>query len=96
MVCPPPRLCMDNGVMVAWTGMQRLRLGLAERPLRADGDVNLFVEVRPKWPIGPRDARSTTQQQQLAKRKQPSQRQQPGPKLPRAASVRHPAPHADR
>jgi tRNA A37 threonylcarbamoyltransferase TsaD len=77
MVCPPLRLCMDNGVMVAWTGMQRLRLGLAEKPLRADGDVSLFVEVRPKWPIGPRDPRSTTQQQQLSKRKQPQNRDRP-------------------
>jgi len=25
--------------------------------------------VRPRWPIGERDARSTTQQQQLSKRK---------------------------
>ena len=28
MVCPAVRLCMDNGIMVAWTGMQRLLLGL--------------------------------------------------------------------
>ncbi|KAL1529537.1 hypothetical protein AB1Y20_000482 [Prymnesium parvum] len=76
MVCPPLRLCTDNGVMVAWTGMQRLRLGLGERPLRLDAEadvVALCVEVRPRWPIGPRDRRSTTQQQQLSKRKQASQ-----------------------
>ena len=75
MVCPPLRLCMDNGVMVAWTGMLRLRLGLAERALGADTDpeiVGMCVEVRPRWPIGPRDRRSTTQQQQLSKRKQPT------------------------
>ena len=23
MVCPPPRLCTDNGVMVAWAGVER-------------------------------------------------------------------------
>ncbi len=23
LVCPPPRLCTDNGVMVAWAGMER-------------------------------------------------------------------------
>ena len=74
MVCPPLRLCMDNGIMVAWTGMLRLRLGLAERPLGAETDASMLgmcVEVRPRWPIGPRDKRSTTQQQQLSKRKQP-------------------------
>ena len=81
MVCPPIRLCTDNGIMVGWTGMQRLRLGLAEAPLHANSDEemrSLFVEVRPKWPLGPRDSRSTTQQQQLSKRKQP--REPPNPK----------------
>jgi hypothetical protein len=37
MVCPPVRLCMDNGIMVGWTGIQRLRLGLADAPLGAHG-----------------------------------------------------------
>ena len=46
MVCPPVRLCTDNGIMVAWTGMQRLKLGLAERPLRREEDIELFVEVQ--------------------------------------------------
>jgi len=23
LVCPPPRLCTDNGVMVAWAGVER-------------------------------------------------------------------------
>jgi len=32
LVCPPPRLCTDNGVMVAWAGAERLALGLAEPP----------------------------------------------------------------
>ncbi|NXY83152.1 OSGP2 protein, partial [Alcedo cyanopectus] len=27
-LCPPPRLCTDNGVMVAWNGMERLQAGL--------------------------------------------------------------------
>jgi len=71
LVCPPIALCTDNGTMVAWTGMLRLWLGLAEPPLRECDDIELFVEVRPKWPIGPRDARSTTQAQQLARRKRP-------------------------
>ena len=32
MYCPPPRLCVDNGVMVAWSGVERLALGLWEEP----------------------------------------------------------------
>ena len=32
LVCPPPRLCTDNGVMVAWAGAERLALGLIEPP----------------------------------------------------------------
>ena len=37
------------------------------------GMEDMCVEVRPRWPIGPRDRRSTTQQAQLSKRKQPRQ-----------------------
>ncbi len=28
LVAPPPRLCTDNAVMVAWAGIERLRAGL--------------------------------------------------------------------
>ena len=28
LLCPPPRLCTDNGVMVAWTGIERSRSNL--------------------------------------------------------------------
>ncbi|NXU49608.1 OSGP2 protein, partial [Turnix velox] len=27
LMCPPPRLCTDNGVMIAWNGIERLRAG---------------------------------------------------------------------
>ncbi|KAJ2156851.1 Mitochondrial tRNAs modification protein [Coemansia sp. RSA 552] len=30
LVCPPPRLCTDNGVMIAWAGIERLRRGLVD------------------------------------------------------------------
>ena len=89
MLCPPVRLCMDNGIMVAWTGMQRLRLGLTDQPISASADeelVGLFVEVRPRWPLGPRDARSRTQQEQLSKRKTGPQSQQPHHKKPKQPS----------
>merc|ERR1719240_248293 len=57
MRCPPPRLCVDNGVMVAWAGIERLRLGLYEVPPSESG-VEHAVEIRPRWPLGERDARS--------------------------------------
>jgi len=58
MFCPPPRLCVDNGVMVAWSGVERLALDLWEAPPTDLEKVELFVEVRPRWPLGPRDPRS--------------------------------------
>ncbi|MCW3474606.1 tRNA (adenosine(37)-N6)-threonylcarbamoyltransferase complex transferase subunit TsaD [Limobrevibacterium gyesilva] len=41
-VAPPLRLCTDNAVMVAWTGIERLRLGLSDR---------LDHAPRPRWPL---------------------------------------------
>jgi N6-L-threonylcarbamoyladenine synthase len=58
MSCPPPRLCVDNGVMVAWAGIERLRAGLFEAP-PSEAAVDSFVEVRPRWPLGERDERSS-------------------------------------
>jgi N6-L-threonylcarbamoyladenine synthase len=42
-VAPPPGLCTDNGAMVAWAGLERLRLGLVD---------GLDAPVRPRWPLG--------------------------------------------
>jgi N6-L-threonylcarbamoyladenine synthase len=42
MVAPPIRLCTDNAVMVAWAGIERLRLGLADP---------LDHAPRPRWPL---------------------------------------------
>jgi N6-L-threonylcarbamoyladenine synthase len=42
LVAPPVRLCSDNAVMVAWTGVERLRRG------RSDG---LDANARPRWPL---------------------------------------------
>lgn len=51
---PPPVYCTDNGVMVAWTGIERLRHGLAEPApkLKDTSDIEKFCEVRPRWPLG--------------------------------------------
>jgi N6-L-threonylcarbamoyladenine synthase len=42
LLAPPPRLCTDNAVMVAWTGIERLRLGLVDP---------LDFAPRPRWPL---------------------------------------------
>jgi N6-L-threonylcarbamoyladenine synthase len=49
---PPPRLCVDNGVMIAWCGLLRFALGLWEDPPSSTEASELFVEIRPRWPIG--------------------------------------------
>ena len=42
LVAPPLRLCGDNAVMVAWAGLERLRLGLVD---------GLDAAPRPRWPL---------------------------------------------
>ncbi len=42
LVAPPLRLCTDNAVMIAWTGIERLRLGLSD---------GLDFAPRPRWPL---------------------------------------------
>jgi len=42
LVAPPVRLCTDNAVMVAWAGIERLRLGLTSP---------LDFAPRPRWPL---------------------------------------------
>ena len=44
MVCPPPSLCTDNGAMIAWAGLERLRLGLTD---------TLEAPARARWPLDP-------------------------------------------
>jgi glycoprotease/Kae1 family metallohydrolase len=58
LVTPPLRYCADNGTMVAWTGVERMALGLADPPppKPAEGS-KVEVEVRPRWALGPRDER---------------------------------------
>jgi len=41
-VAPPPALCTDNAAMIAWAGLERLRLGLID---------GLDAAARPRWPL---------------------------------------------
>lgn len=43
-VAPPIKLCTDNGAMIAWAGLEKLRLG------RVD---SLDFRPRPRWPLDP-------------------------------------------
>ncbi|KAL4458728.1 hypothetical protein ABPG75_013593 [Micractinium tetrahymenae] len=60
LVCPPPRLCTDNGVMVAWAGVERLQLGLVEPPpASSQPGEDDWVDLRPRWPLtDKKDSRS--------------------------------------
>jgi N6-L-threonylcarbamoyladenine synthase len=49
-IAPEPALCTDNGAMVAWTGLERLRLGLKD---------GLDAAARPRWPLDPNVSRKT-------------------------------------
>jgi len=42
LVAPPLELCGDNGAMIAWAGIERLRLGLTD---------GLDAPPRPRWPL---------------------------------------------
>jgi N6-L-threonylcarbamoyladenine synthase len=44
LVAPPQRLCTDNAAMIAWAGIERLRLGLVD---------SLDFAPRPRWPLDP-------------------------------------------
>ena len=41
-VAPPLNLCGDNGAMIAWAGLERLRLGLVD---------DITAPARPRWPL---------------------------------------------
>ena len=44
LAAPPQRLCTDNGAMIAWAGIERLRVGLTD---------SLDFAPRPRWPLDP-------------------------------------------
>lgn len=45
LVAPPVDLCGDNGAMIAWAGLERLRLGLTD---------DLTAPARARWPLDER------------------------------------------
>jgi N6-L-threonylcarbamoyladenine synthase len=46
-VAPPPAMCTDNAAMIAWVGIERLRLGLVD---------HLDAAPKPRWPLDTRIA----------------------------------------
>jgi hypothetical protein len=44
LIFPPPALCTDNGVMVAWAGVEKIFLGISDE---VEGQ-----EVVARWPLG--------------------------------------------
>jgi N6-L-threonylcarbamoyladenine synthase len=42
LVAPPVKLCTDNGAMIAWAGIELLRLGKVDA---------LDFRPRPRWPL---------------------------------------------
>ncbi|KAF9178665.1 hypothetical protein BGZ51_007595 [Haplosporangium sp. Z 767] len=42
VICPPPKLCTDNAVMIAWTGLERYQQGLVDP---------YDIDIAPKWPL---------------------------------------------
>ena len=44
LIAPPVKLCSDNGAMIAWAGIERLRRGMVD---------SLDFAARPRWPLDP-------------------------------------------
>ncbi|KAG7176235.1 probable tRNA N6-adenosine threonylcarbamoyltransferase, mitochondrial isoform X2 [Homarus americanus] len=49
LLCPPPKLCTDNGIMIAWNGMERW---LAKAGVLHDEEDIAAVDFQARCPIG--------------------------------------------
>jgi N6-L-threonylcarbamoyladenine synthase len=49
-LAPPVPLCTDNAAMIAWAGLERLKLGLRD---------GLDFAPRPRWPLDPNAPKSS-------------------------------------
>ena len=49
-VAPPLELCTDNGAMIAWAGLERLKAGFVD---------SLDFAPRPRWPLDPTAPKAT-------------------------------------
>jgi len=47
LIAPPLALCTDNAAMIAWAGIEKLRLGESDP---------LDFKPRPRWPLDPQAA----------------------------------------
>ncbi|KAH9733112.1 putative tRNA N6-adenosine threonylcarbamoyltransferase [Citrus sinensis] len=67
LVCPPPSLCTDNGVMVAWTGIEHFCVGRFDPPPPADDPEDFMYDLRPRWPLGEEFAEGRSEARSLRK-----------------------------
>ncbi|XP_015888677.3 probable tRNA N6-adenosine threonylcarbamoyltransferase, mitochondrial [Ziziphus jujuba] len=67
LVCPPPSLCTDNGVMVAWTGIEHYRMGRFDPPPPADEPEDFMYDIRPRWPLGEEYAEGRSEARSMRK-----------------------------
>jgi N6-L-threonylcarbamoyladenine synthase len=42
LICPPAKLCTDNGIMIAWAGMERFQRGFID---------DYSIDIRTRWPL---------------------------------------------
>lgn len=45
LICPPPEMCTDNGIMIAWTGLLMLQYGI--KPMDPAN-----IKYDPRWKLG--------------------------------------------
>ncbi|KAJ8447335.1 hypothetical protein Cgig2_013112 [Carnegiea gigantea] len=67
LVCPPPSLCTDNGVMVAWTGIEHFCMGRFDPPPPANEPEDTMYDIRSRWPLGEEYAEGRSEARSMRK-----------------------------